>query len=123
MKEFLGFMRSWKGFAGAALLAFFLLTSWGCGPSGARQGGNAKARANKPLPASFAPSHRRPMIEREGKTLLWAKGDPRSEATWEAALDRLEELGLVRAEGYKRAIFKVTDAGYKVADVIGPNGG
>ena len=51
------------------------------------------------------------------------EGGSRSEAAWEAALARLEQLGLVRDKGYKRTIFKLTDAGYKVADAIGPDDG
>ena len=38
----------------------------------------------------------------------------------EAALSELEERSLVRSEGSKRAIFKLTAAGYGLVDAIDP---
>jgi hypothetical protein len=43
-------------------------------------------------------------------------GNPRSEATWEAALQQLVEYGCIEDVGYKREIFRVTAHGYTVAD-------
>jgi hypothetical protein len=50
-------------------------------------------------------------------------GSARSEAKWEGALKQLEEEGLVVARDGKREIFAVTDAGFRIADliVIGPD--
>jgi hypothetical protein len=44
------------------------------------------------------------------------RGDPRSEARWEAALRQLQELGLLEAMGHKGELFKMTDLGYETAD-------
>ena len=45
-------------------------------------------------------------------------GDARSQARWEGAVDELEHLGLIAAQGSKREIFKVTRDGFDVADQI-----
>ncbi|WP_187193613.1 MULTISPECIES: DUF4062 domain-containing protein [unclassified Methylobacterium] len=42
--------------------------------------------------------------------------DRRSEARWEAALEELENYGLVRDAGHSRSIFQLTASGYKAAD-------
>ncbi len=44
------------------------------------------------------------------------KGNPRSEAEGEAAVDELCEMGYLKSEGYKGVLFKVTHEGYRVAD-------
>jgi len=49
-------------------------------------------------------------------------GDARSEAEALAALEQLEEVGLIRDRGYKREIFTLTDSGFRAADQVGePN--
>ncbi len=45
-------------------------------------------------------------------------GDARSQARWEGAVDELEQLGLIAAQGNKREIFKVTRGGFDAADQI-----
>lgn len=45
-------------------------------------------------------------------------GDARSQARWEGAVDELEQLGLIAAQGNKREIFKVTRHGFDMADQI-----
>lgn len=58
-----------------------------------------------------------PVLQAGGQQL----NDPRNareQASWEAALEELEEKGLIVAKGYKREIFGVTKAGYDVADQL-----
>lgn len=43
-------------------------------------------------------------------------GDPRSEATWDAAFRQLLELELLRDIGHKGEIFNLTDKGYQTAE-------
>ena len=43
----------------------------------------------------------------------------REEAKWEAALNELEQLQLVRDPSYKRSIFELTHEGYRIADLFG----
>ena len=45
-------------------------------------------------------------------------GDARLQARWEGAVDELEHLGLIAAQGNKREIFKVTRDGFDVSDHI-----
>lgn len=49
--------------------------------------------------------------------------DPRSEARWEAAIEELEGLGLIRDKGDRRERFKITDAGYRLAAFLTGNEG
>ena len=49
-----------------------------------------------------------------------AHGDPRNRATWEGALEELENEHLIISKGYKREVFEVTREGYDVAEVINP---
>jgi len=42
----------------------------------------------------------------------------RERAAFESAIDELEGLGFIKAEGFKREIFNITAEGYKVADRI-----
>ena len=44
------------------------------------------------------------------------QGKPRSEARWEAALQCLLELDLIKDQGYKGELFRLTNLGYQVAD-------
>lgn len=43
-------------------------------------------------------------------------GNDRSRAQWKAAVEELEQAGLIEARGFKRQIFDVTHRGYKLAD-------
>jgi hypothetical protein len=45
-------------------------------------------------------------------------GEPRSEATWEGALNQLIREGLIQDAGHKREVFRLTDKGYRVADLF-----
>lgn len=42
----------------------------------------------------------------------------RERAAFESAIDELERLGLIKAEGFKREILNITKAGYQVADKV-----
>ena len=57
-----------------------------------------------------------PMIQIGGH-LFNKQGDPRDTAKWEAAIDELERQGFVETSG-KREIYRVTHAGYEVADLL-----
>jgi len=46
------------------------------------------------------------------------KGNPRSEAIWESAIEELVQLGLISEQGYKGQSFGVTAKGYEVADKL-----
>lgn len=43
------------------------------------------------------------------------RSDRRETARWEAALEQLENYGLIKATSYKRSIFRVTHQGYEAA--------
>jgi hypothetical protein len=47
------------------------------------------------------------------------QGNPRSEAAWEEALDNLVRMNLLNTLGYNENIFKVTNEGYRIADILG----
>jgi hypothetical protein len=49
-------------------------------------------------------------------------GNPRAEARWEAALEELINGGFVKPYGDQGVIFKITDAGYRLADRFEKNG-
>lgn len=46
------------------------------------------------------------------------RGNPRSEAEWDGALTQLRDLVLVQDLGHKGEVFKMTDAGYQIADLL-----
>ena len=48
-----------------------------------------------------------------------SEGDARSEALWMAAVKELVEEGLIADLGHKGEVFRVTQAGYSVADALG----
>lgn len=56
-------------------------------------------------------------IQTNGKNLI-PSNDRRTVATWEAALEELEEENLVVARGDKGEIFELTSNGYALADVL-----
>jgi len=49
---------------------------------------------------------------------LIEKGDPRSAAAWESALEELRNFALVTARGHKGEIFQLTKKGFEAADLI-----
>jgi hypothetical protein len=53
-----------------------------------------------------------------GGITLNKMGDERSEASWEAGLEELENAGLVEDLGHKREVFRLTRAGYDAADQL-----
>ena len=57
------------------------------------------------------------VLQVRGKNLIEDNND-RSRAIWTAALEELENDGLLAAVGSKRNIFKVTRKGYEVADQL-----
>lgn len=46
--------------------------------------------------------------------------DPRSQAIWEAAVEELENTGLIKDRGHKRQVFNVTREGYELAELLNP---
>lgn len=56
-------------------------------------------------------------VQTNGKKLN-EQGNPRSEATWEAAVNELCEAGYLQDVGYKGEIFKLTHEGYRYADFL-----
>ena len=53
-----------------------------------------------------------------GKRQFVEPGNPRSEATWEGALQALVRAGLIEDVGHKREIYRVTAKGYEIADLL-----
>ena len=43
---------------------------------------------------------------------------PRKIATWKSTLRKLEDLGLIRDEGYKGQLFNLTENGWKAFDQL-----
>jgi len=56
-------------------------------------------------------------LSANGKNLC-DRGNLRSEAEYEDAIERLVELGLLKAPGYDSAVLRITHRGYLVADEI-----
>lgn len=44
--------------------------------------------------------------------------DPRKQATWEGAIEELEKFRLIKDQGSKREVFRVTRDGFEIADSI-----
>jgi hypothetical protein len=57
------------------------------------------------------------IIQTNGKQFC-EKGNRRSEAASEAALEELLNNGLVQAEGYEGEVFSITHEGYRIADLL-----
>jgi serine/threonine protein kinase len=57
------------------------------------------------------------IIQTHGKQFV-ERGNPRSEAAWEAAVDKLCVYGLLQERGYKGEVFAITNEGYRVADML-----
>jgi hypothetical protein len=56
-------------------------------------------------------------IQTNGRRLS-ERGNARSEARWDAALNQLQLLDLLKDVGHKGEIFRLTDAGYDIADKL-----
>lgn len=56
-------------------------------------------------------------ISTNGRNFVEA-GNARSEAEWDGALQQLEQRGLVIDRRGKREVFSVTDAGFRIADLV-----
>lgn len=56
-------------------------------------------------------------IQTNGKNLI-PSNEPREVAKWEHALEQLTSKGLVADQGYKGEVFRITNLGYQVADMI-----
>src|SRR5665647_854375 len=56
-------------------------------------------------------------IQTNGKQFI-EKGNPRSRAAWEGALDELTNFGLIEDLGYKGEVFQVTRNGYAMAEML-----
>ena len=57
------------------------------------------------------------LIQTNGKQFI-EKGDPREIARWESAIEELVNYELIRDEGYEGKTYKITNLGYKIADII-----
>jgi hypothetical protein len=44
--------------------------------------------------------------------------DPRKQATWEGAIEELEKFRLIKDQGSKREVFRITREGFEIADSI-----
>lgn len=58
-------------------------------------------------------------IQTNNKNLVPAPNDGRCEAIWEGALSELLDDGLISGIGYEGEVFRVTRAGYELADLLG----
>jgi hypothetical protein len=56
-------------------------------------------------------------IQTNGRRLS-ERGNPRSEARWDAALNQLRGLDLLKDVGHKGELFRLTDLGYEIADKL-----
>lgn len=57
-------------------------------------------------------------LQAGGQQMIPVNANARVVARWTAAVETLENLSLIEAAGYKREVFRVTDAGYEAADQI-----
>lgn len=53
-----------------------------------------------------------------GMEALFSGNNPREEARWSAAIDQLLDLGLAEDRGYKHEVFRLTNRGYELAEVL-----
>ena len=60
-----------------------------------------------------------PFFHTNGKQFV-EKGNPRSRAAWEGAIQELCGYDLLEPKGYKGEVFGVTRLGYEVADILRP---
>jgi hypothetical protein len=56
-------------------------------------------------------------VQTNSKNLVESQ-DPRTQARWEEAVRQLEAEGLIQDRGYKGEVFAITEAGYKIADLL-----
>jgi TIR domain len=56
-------------------------------------------------------------VHTNGKQFI-TRGDPRSEAQWEGAVQELEGVALVQDQGHKGEVYRITHEGYRIADII-----
>jgi hypothetical protein len=56
-------------------------------------------------------------VETNGQNLV-EPGNARSAAKWRGAIDELQALGLLEDRTHRGELFNITDAGYRVADVL-----
>lgn len=59
------------------------------------------------------------LVQTNGKRMTEGK-DPRNRAIWEAAVNELENFGLIADRGNKRQVFGVTRDGYELAELLNP---
>jgi hypothetical protein len=57
------------------------------------------------------------VIQTNGRNFV-ERGNPRSSALWEAAVNELVNFGLLEPSGNKGEVFSITHAGYQVADTL-----
>lgn len=57
------------------------------------------------------------IVQTNGKNFV-ESGDPRSEVTWDAAINELRDSALLQDRGHKGEVFSLTNEGYRVADLI-----
>lgn len=61
------------------------------------------------------------LVQSNGREFVGDR-DPRKRALWEGAIKELEDLGLIEDRGYNREIFGITREGYRVAELLKPQG-
>jgi hypothetical protein len=57
------------------------------------------------------------IVQANGKNFV-EPNNPRSRAAWEGAVDELVDLGLLEPVGHKGEMFRITRAGYELADAL-----
>lgn len=58
-------------------------------------------------------------VQTNGKQLVTGK-NPRDQATWEGAIEELENAGLIADRGHKREVFSISREGYELAELLNP---
>lgn len=62
-------------------------------------------------------THSGRIVQTNGRNFVEGR-NARSEAQWEGAIRELEGLNLLEAQGYKREVFRLTQEGYSLADLL-----
>jgi hypothetical protein len=57
------------------------------------------------------------LVQSNGKEFV-RDNNPRQRAAFEGAIEELEDLGLIKAGGYKREVFEITREGFRLAELI-----
>jgi hypothetical protein len=58
-------------------------------------------------------------VETNGRSMIAEPGNPREQARWRAAIGELAKRGLLEQRDQKGEVFKVTDQGYRMGELLG----